>query len=159
MQILKNKGNRKGQISIVIFAILAVMLAASAMFIYYVYANNKVTQLKSPTIVSNLYEKEEMSKAFIFNVFKKAIISSKGEYSVLQENFEQQYDYGKLKSLLGSETDVKNIYPEFTLTNGDILELNITAKIVYNNSKTDVVYISHSFKISGVINKTSLLSS
>lgn len=137
--------NKKGQVSILLLAILVLILVSASLYLMY-SSRKEIAKIQSPLTLIALYERAEIVEDYVEYAFKKSFQESK-DASELTKKFKENFNEDLLKSLIGENVDYELSTPDIKVE-GQEAKLKIeSGNISFTDIQKGIVLLKYNFKI------------
>jgi hypothetical protein len=140
-----NKMNKKGQIDIMLFVLLVLIVTSASLYMFYT-SYKETLKLQNPNVVIQLQQKSDLCKSYIGYVLSESVKDT-ADVQTVKQNFGSNFKLDDLKSLLGPDVKPYLGTPDFQQTS-DVIKIIIkNARVEYNNTKKGIKLVSYTFDI------------
>lgn len=140
-----NKMNRKGQIDIMLFVLLVLIVTSASLYMFYT-SYKETVKLQNSDVVIQLQQKSDLCKSYIGYVLSESAKDT-GDFETAKQNFGSNFKLDDLKSLLGPDVKPYDFNSEFQQTSDGIKISIKNARLEYKDVKAGIVLVSYTFDI------------
>jgi hypothetical protein len=140
-----NKMNKKGQIDIMLFVLLVLIVTSASLYMCYT-SYKETVKLQNSNVVIQLQQKSDLCKSYIGYMLSESAKGT-GDFETAKQNFGRNFQLDDLKSLLGNNVEPKNFVSKFQQTSDGIKIIIKNARLEYKDTEAGIVLISYTFDI------------
>lgn len=140
-----SKMNRKGQIDIMLFVLLVLIVTSASLYMFYT-SHKETVKLQNSNVVIQLQQKSDLCKSYIRYVLSESVKDT-GDFETAKQNFESNFKLNYLTSLLGPDFKPYDFKYDAQPTSEGIKIIIKNARLEYKDANAGIVLMSYTFDI------------